>query len=236
MKKQGRAKPSEIVHRLNDQAVADYLLQHPEFFIRHAALVAQMRVPHPVRGSVSLVEWHMARSRDHISKLEKNMMSLMVQATENENLFQRLLRLQMRLTRAESLDEMLNHLQHWACELGLARATIRLFSDSWRLDAPSKFTHLALTRQAFEPVRIQRLGQQRHYLGPLNGSELRVMLPDPHAVGSVAMSLLGGEDTLGVILFISHDDGHYQPEQGTQMLQEIALMLPDLLARWIERR
>jgi hypothetical protein len=30
--------------------VVDYLLQHPEFFIRNAALVEHIRVPHPVRG------------------------------------------------------------------------------------------------------------------------------------------------------------------------------------------
>lgn len=237
MKKNSGEKQPATPGKLDDNAVARYLLQHPEFFIHHAALVEQMRVPHPVRGSVSLVEWHMARARNHISALEQNMMSLMTQATENESLFQRLLHLQMQLVLAESLDEMLNHLHRWACELGLASATVRLFSDSWRLAAPSKFTHLALTRQAFEPIRIQRFSQQRHYLGSLNGSELRIMLPESEirVVGSVAMSLLGGDDTPGVLLFTSHDAQHYQAGQGTQMLQEIALMLPQLLARWIER-
>lgn len=68
---------------------------------------------------------------------------------------------------------------------------MRLFPDCWRLGAPSKFTHLALNRQAFEPIRIQRLGQARHYLGPLNGPELLVVLPEAKAIGSVAISLLG---------------------------------------------
>ncbi|RAN85779.1 DUF484 family protein, partial [Bacillus sp. SRB_28] len=106
---------------------------------------------------------------------------------------------------------------------------------SWRLGAPSKFTHLALTRQAFEPVRIQRLRQERHYLGPLNGPELLVVLPEAKAIGSVAMSLLGGDDAPGVMLFSSRDAQHYQQGQGTQLLQEIALMLPGLLERWVER-
>ncbi|KAA5737605.1 DUF484 family protein, partial [Acinetobacter baumannii] len=33
----------------------------------------------------------------------------------------------------------------------------------------------------------------------------------------------------------SRDPHHYQPGQGTQLLQEIALMLPELLDRWIKR-
>ncbi|MGO1309437.1 MAG: DUF484 family protein, partial [Kluyvera intermedia] len=55
------------------------------------------------------------------------------------------------------------------------------------------------------------------------------------AVGSVAMSMMGSDGDLGVILFSSRDLQHYQPGQGTQLLQEIALMLPGLLERWIER-
>ena len=225
----------EVASALNDRAVVDYLLQNPEFFIRNAAQIEHLRVPHPVRGTISLVEWHMMRARNHIHVLEENMSLLMEQAVANESLFQRLLQLQTRLAAAESLDDMLNRLHRWARELGLAGATVRLFPDCWRLGAPSKFTHLALNRQAFEPIRIQRLGQARHYLGPLNGPELLVVLPEAKAIGSVAISLLGGDNAPGVMLFSSRDAQHYQPGQGTQLLQEIAQMLPGLLERWIER-
>ncbi|SUX88188.1 Uncharacterized protein conserved in bacteria [Citrobacter koseri] len=176
---------------LDDRAVVDYLLRNPEFFIRNARAVEAMRVPHPVRGTVSLVEWHMARARNHIHVLEENMTLLMEQANANESLFYRLLHLQGRLVSASSLDEMLMRFHRWARELGLAGATIRLFPDRWRLGAPSNHTHLALSRQAFEPLRIQRLGQAQHYLGPLNGPELLVVLPEAKAIGSVAMSMLG---------------------------------------------
>lgn len=225
----------ETLTELDDSAVVEYLLQNPEFFIRNARLVEQMRVPHPVRETVSLVEWHMARSRNHINLLEENMTLLMEQASANEGLFYRLLRLQSRLASADSLDEMLNRFHRWARELGLAGAAIRLFPDRWRLGAPSVYTHLALSRQAFEPLRIQRLGQQYHYLGPLNGPELLLLLPEAKAVGSVAMSMMGSDGDLGVVLFSSRDVHHYQQGQGTQLLQEIAQMLPDLLQRWIER-
>lgn len=233
--KQVEEKQQETPTALDDRAVVDYLLQHPEFFIRNARAVEQMRVPHPVRGTVSLVEWQMARSRHHIKALEENMSLLMEQATANKGLFYCLLRLQRRLASAHSLEEMLNRFHRWARELGLAGAIIRLFPDCWRVCAPSDFTWLALSRQAFEPLRIQRLGQQNHYLGQLNGPELLVVLPEAKAIGSVAMSLMGQDGDLGVILFSSRDPHHYQSDQGTQLLQEIALMLPDLLERWIER-
>ena len=220
---------------MDDRAVVDYLLRHPDFFIRNARVVEEMRVPHPIRGTVSLVEWHMARARNHINHLEENISLLMEQASSNEGLFYRLLHLQSRLASASSLDEFLLRLHRWARDLGLAGATIRLFPDRWRIGAPSRFTHLALSRQAFEPLRIQRMGQANHYLGQLNGPELLVVLPEAKAIGSVAMSLMGRDGELGVMLFTSRDPHHYQQGQGTHLLQEIAQMLPELLERWIER-
>lgn len=225
----------EAVPELDDNAVAEFLLRHPDFFIRNARQVEQMQVPHPIRGAVSLVEWHMTRSRNHISRLEENMALLMEQASANEGLFYRLLKLQSRLASATSLQDMLNRLHRWAREMGLAGANVRLFADRWRIGAPSDFTHLALNRQAFEPLRIQRLGDNQHYLGPLNGPELLVVLPQAKAIGSVAMSLMGNDADLGVLLFSSRDAQHYQEGQGTQLLHELALMLPDLLGSWIER-
>ncbi len=224
----------EVASALNDRAVVDYLLQHPEFFIRNAAQVEHLRVPHPVRGTISLVEWHMMRARNHIHVLEENMSLLMEQAVANESLFQRLLQLQRgwRRRRASTYAQPPSPL---GTRAGAGGRTVRLFPDCWRLGAPSKFTHLTLNRQAFEPIRIQRLGQARHYLGPLNGPELLVVLPEAKAIGSVAISLLGGDNAPGVMLFSSRDAQHYQPGQGTQLLQEIAQMLPGLLERWIER-
>lgn len=225
----------QAVQQLNDATVAEYLLRHPEFFVRNAQQVEKMQVPHSIRGTVSLVEWYMARSRNYINLLEENMTQLMEQACANEGLFHRLLKLQGRLASATSLQDMLNRLHRWAREMGLAGANVRLFADRWRIGAPSDFTHLGLNRQAFEPLRIQRLGNKQHYLGSLNGPELLMVLPQAKAIGSVAMSLIGSDADLGVLLFSSRDAQHYHEGQGTQLLHELALMLPDLLELWVER-
>lgn len=235
MKNIGEKQSSEANMELNDSMVGDYLLNHPEFFIRNAQLIEHMRVPHPVRDSISLVEWHMARLRARVSWLEESMNQLMAQASENENLFYQLLHLQGRLIGADSLQDMLNRLHRWARDLGLAGANVRLFPERWRIGAPSDFTYLGLAQHAFEHLRIHRFGNQHHYLGPLHGPELLVMLPQAKSIGSVAMSLIGEEGDLGVLIFSSRDAHHYQSGQGTHLLQELALMLPVLLERWIER-
>ncbi|CNI52278.1 Uncharacterized protein conserved in bacteria [Yersinia intermedia] len=219
---------------LDDDAVMQYLLQNPDFFIRNARLVEQMHIPHPVRGSVSLVEWQLGRQRNQIGQLEEEITLLMEQAGLNEVLFNRLLQLQSNLATASSLQDMLNRLQRWARDFGLSGANVRLFSDRWHIGAPSDFTHLALARHAFEPLRIQRLGSDNHYLGGLNGSELLLLLPQAKQVGSVALSLLGKNSDLGVIIFSSRDTQHYQQGMGTVMLNQLSMLLPSLLERWIE--
>ncbi|UYA62291.1 DUF484 domain-containing protein [Pectobacterium colocasium] len=220
---------------LSDEMVLQFLQQNPDFFIRNARPVEQMRIPHPVRGTVSLVEWQLARQRNHITQLEEEITLLMEQAGANEALFNRLLGLQTELASADSLTDMLERLQRWARQLGLAGATVRLFSDKWRIGAPSGFTHLGLHRTTFEPLRIQRFGQSNHYLGSLNGPELLLLLPQARQIGSVALSLMGNNHDLGVLIFSSRDSHHYQDGMGTVLLQQMAMMLPAMLARWVER-
>ncbi len=220
---------------LDDSIIVDYLQRNPDFFIRNAQQVEMLQVPHPIRGTVSLVEWHLARQRNRIHTLEDNIGQLLSQAETNEALFCRLLQLQGSLASASSLQEMLDRLQRWARKIGLAGASIRLFTESWRIGAPSGFTHLGLNRQSFEHLRIQRLGDQQHYLGSLNGPELLLLLPEAKAVGSVALSLMGSSGELGVMIFSSRDPQHYYQGQGTRLLDELALMLPELLERWVER-
>ncbi|MEI7255685.1 DUF484 domain-containing protein [Dickeya dadantii] len=220
---------------LTDDLVLQYLRQHPDFFIRHSHQTETMRIPHPVRGSVSLVEWQLARQRNRIQYLEEEIALLTEQATRNEELFSQLLQLQMTLSTAASLQELLDRLHRWARKLGLSGASIRLFTDRWRIGAPSDFTHLALNRTVFEPLRIQRLGERHHYLGTLNGPELLLLLPQARHVGSVALSLMGKNGDLGLLIFSSRDSHHYQDGMGTDLLQHLATIIPVLLERWIER-
>ncbi|MCA6220692.1 DUF484 domain-containing protein [Photorhabdus antumapuensis] len=220
---------------LDDQTVVDYLLENPNFFIRNACVVEQMRVPHPVRETISLVEWYMSRQRTRIAYLEEDITLLMEQASVNEQLFEQLLKLLVNLVAAESLQDMLSRLSSWAKNMGLNSASIRLFNDKWHIGAPLDAPDLALSRNAFEPIRIQRFGNKNHYLGMLNGPEILLLLPQVRHVGSVAVSLLGTRGELGMVIFNSRNHQHYQQGMGTDMLEHLAKLLPDILSRWIKR-
>jgi len=221
---------------LDDDRVSEYLRNHPDFFIRNARQLEQMVVPHPVKGSISLVEWQLARQRQHIANLEQEITLLMEQAQANQHLFGQLLHLHAHLSAANDLAELQHRLHDWAKGLGLAGATFRLFSDSWQLAAPSRFHHLGLERNAFIPLQLQRFNQEQHYLGRLQGPELLLLLPEAKAIGSVALSLLTDNgQSLGVLIFSSRNAEHYHPGMGTELLDCIAQFLPHILTRWINR-
>ena len=221
---------------IDDDSVSEYLREHPDFFIRNARQVEQMVIPHPVKGSVSLVEWQLTRQRQQIINLEQEITLLMEQAQANQHLFGQLLYLQSHLATAKDLAELQGRLHYWAKSLGLAGASFRLFTDSWQLAAPSGFHHLGLERHTFTPFQLQRLGQDTHYLGRLQGPELLLLLPEAKAIGSVALSLLIDEgQEVGVLMFSSRNKDHYHPGMGTELLDCIAGFLPRLLTRWMSR-
>ncbi|EPL9571931.1 DUF484 domain-containing protein [Providencia rettgeri] len=228
-------KASKQIHQMDENDVVQYLKENPYFFLRHPALVEQINVPHVVNGAVSLPELVMSRQRIKIKELEQDIRFMVEQAHENVELFDELLLLVIEMSSSKSLQEMLQALNRWAKKLGLSGASVRLFSDSWRLSAPLDAHQLVIARRVFEPVRIQRFGERQNYLGRLNGPEIQLLLPEALNVGSVAISLFGHHGESGMVIFTSRSREHYQYGMGTVMLEKVAQILPRLLSQWIER-
>ncbi|MFP3029569.1 MAG: DUF484 domain-containing protein [Arsenophonus sp.] len=218
---------------LDDQTVVGYLKSNPHFFIRNAAAVEQIRVPHSVHQAVSLVEWSMKRQRTYTKNLEKDIELLIEQARNNEMLFNQLLKLVIQLSTADDFADFQQRLYIWSKSFGLSGAYIRLFSDCWQIGVTMDTQKVMISRQAFEPIRAHRFGEKNHYLGILNNPEIFLLMPEANHVGSVAISLLGLYGNLGMVIFSSLDIQHYQKEMGTTMLDHLAKLLPDLLLRWI---
>ncbi|MDV5226366.1 DUF484 domain-containing protein [Providencia rettgeri] len=226
---------SESCHQLDERQVVQYLQEQPDFFIRNASLVEHLLIPHAIQGAISLPEVVMNRQRLKIKQLEQDIRFMVEQAHENGQLFDELLYLVIEMSMAESLNGMLTALNRWAKRLGLSGASVRLFSECWRLSAPLDAQALVVSRSAFESIRIQRFGDRTNYLGRLNGPEIQLLLPDALNVGSVAVSLFGHHGESGMVIFTSRDRDHYQSGMGTVMLEKVAQILPRLLCRWIER-
>ena len=69
---------------MNEASIADYLLQHPEFFERHAEMLASVQLSsgHGQRA-VSLQERQAEMLRDKIKGLEQRIMEMVRNSSEN---------------------------------------------------------------------------------------------------------------------------------------------------------
>lgn len=78
---------------MNEREVADYLLSDPEFFSRHAELLAAVKLtsPHGNRA-VSLQERQMEMLRDKIKQLDRRLAELLRHGHENDSIVSRLTR------------------------------------------------------------------------------------------------------------------------------------------------
>jgi uncharacterized protein YigA (DUF484 family) len=92
---------------LTEDAIEQYLSRHPDFFERHAALLEELRLPHPRGQAVSLVERQVEVLRTRNRQLERKLIDLVQVARDNEALSSRLHRLALGLLEAEGLKDVI---------------------------------------------------------------------------------------------------------------------------------
>src|SRR5262245_5320329 len=138
---------------ISDEKVANHLQTYPDFFERHAALLAKLRLPHTrTEGqTVSLIERQVDVLRERNTGLERKLKELVDVARLNEQLTDKIHRFARRLIRARSLAE-----------------TIQAIESSMREDFEAMHSVLVLFRT------------QSPDLAALEGTFLRLM-PRDHA-------------------------------------------------------
>src|SRR3569623_3705821 len=88
---------------MQDHLIADYLRNHPEFFITHSRLLAEVRVPHLAHGAVSLIERQLTVLRDQKLELKRQLQALVQVARDNDRLNARIQHITLGLQDARDL-------------------------------------------------------------------------------------------------------------------------------------
>ena len=228
-------KPIRESNLVAEDQVADYLLGHPEFFERHAAVLARLRLPHQ-RGSaaVSLVERQVLVLRDKHAVLEKKLHELIENGRANDVISDRVHKLTRRVLRARDAQGVLGALETSLREdFGASRWVLlgtdpslaplgRLEHANVRL-VPRGSAELRIFETFFESAR-PRSGQirdtQREYLFGGEGSQ----------VGSTVLIPLGERAGLGLLAIASHDTERYLPTMSTDYLVRIGEIVTEAIA------
>src|SRR5439155_2958060 len=114
---------------MDAEAVAQYLQDNPDFFVRYADLVAQIYVPHPHGGrAIPLAERQILTLRDKTRQLEDKLHELVRFGGENDAIGDKLHKVTLALIGAADLETSLQVIYTSLREdFGIAEAAVRLW-------------------------------------------------------------------------------------------------------------
>ena len=225
----------ELDAAVNEDSVASYLSQHPDFFERHTGLLTRMQIPHE-RGSqtISLVERQVQALREINLKMEARLKEFVAVAQDNDVLSDKIHRLACRLIRSHGAAQFFTAVEtslredfavtHWV--LVCLRSDIpelsRLTTRHLRLVEPNS-PELKPFETFFSSPK-PRCGQirdsQRDYLFGNDAQE----------IGSAALVALGPEAQHGLLALGSNDEQRFQPTMSTEFLVRIGQLVSEAVA------
>jgi uncharacterized protein len=215
-----------------EESVAGYLQRNPEFFERHQAVLARLKLPHARGGStISLVERQIEVLREKQAGLENKLAELVRVARANDAIAERLHRFTRRLLRAVPRAAAIAHIEAGLREdFDAFHAALVLVGEEPDPALPA-FVRTVATDDAqlksFESLRLSgkpRCGQardsQREFLFGPEGLEM----------GSVALVPLGEKGALGLLALGSADRDRFHPGMSTEFLARLADLITDALS------
>jgi uncharacterized protein YigA (DUF484 family) len=220
---------------LNEESLATYLSQHPDFFERHEALLTRLHIPHE-RGSqaISLVERQVQALRDINQKLEAKLRDFVAVAHENDVLSDKIHRLSCRLIRSHGVAQFFTALEtslredfgvtHWVmlCLRSDIPELSRLATRHLRQVEPGspELKPFETFFSAPKPRCGQIRDSQRDYLFGNDAQE----------IGSAALVALGPEAAYGLLAVGSNDVRRFEPTMSTEFLTRIGQLVSEAVA------
>ncbi len=216
-----------------EETVAHYLQQNPEFFESHLPLLARLRLPH-ARGSstISLVERQVEVLRERHSGLEQKLADFVTVARANDAVAEKLHRFTRRLLRAQSRQSAIEQLEASLREDFDSFHSVLVLIAAPDTVVPQRFVRVVEADDAnlksFESLFTSgkpRCGQAR------DSQRDFLFAADAPDIGSVALVPLGDHGSLGLLALGSTDRDRFHPGMSTDFLARLADLISDVLSR-----
>ena len=217
-----------------EEAVARYLEDNPDYFLRHGDVLADLKVPHPDTGkAISLVERQLQVLREQNQRLQQQLRELVTIARENDVLGERLHHFSLAMIDAGSLDDLLNTAQDLLRqEFKLDQVVIRFVQGAPGSAGRPEFAGPDNNQLA---TLLKQFVGGRPICGGKYDSKMTSYLFGAGAadVKSTAMIALGGEIPRGVLCLGSRDPHRFHPDMGTLYLVRLGELLMRGVAKYL---
>ena len=220
---------------ITENDIAEYLVNTPGFFERHAEMLAsvQLMSPHGQRA-VSLQERQMEMLRERIKGLEKKIVEMIRNGQDNVAIAERLHRwtraLMITANAAELPEVLVRELKQ---QFLIPQAGIRVWGVA------EAFGSLPFAQGASDDAKSLATSLTMPYCGANAGFEAARWLDEPASVASMAMVPLrtsSSDAAFGLLVVGSPDPTRYSADMGTDFLQRIGEIASAGLARLLPGR
>lgn len=213
---------NKINAELDEQAVAEFLEQNPDFFSRHADLLTKLEINHDSGSAVSLIERQVFVLRDKNQRLESKLQELVTCARENEQLSRNILQLVVDLLWSDDLESLLSlvvdAMRH---EFQVDFASVHLITDDKALcdELPQWYIHKDDVR--YESIR-KVVESNKPLCGRLTKEQINCMFVDyQQDINSAALIPLVSGENLGFIGLGGQSPDRFTPAMATNFLNQI---------------
>ncbi len=210
--------PQATANPITEDDIAHYLLNSPDFFARHAEVLAgvQFVSPHSQR-TVSLQERQAEMLREKIKVLEARLMEMVRHGNDNVALADKMLRWSRALFLVSGPSALPARL---VAELTEQFAVPQVALRVWGL--ASEFAELPQAQEVSEDVKLFASSLGEPFCGLNTGFEAAQWLATPDAAVSLALiPLRSGEadsPAFGMLVLASPDSQRFRADMGTEFL------------------
>ena len=209
----------------NENDIAQFLEEHPEFFKNHIGLLATMYIPNAHGGgTVSLAERQQAAQRDKIREIERKYSELLEIGIENDAIINKMHQLALSLLKTATLDEtveaLISTLKH---EFNVPMVTLKLW-------ASTNESH-EVFGEADESIQAWLETLPEPYCGNEPDSAIASVM-DTDAK-SYAVVPLKNSQIIGVLAMASNEEKRFYPEMGTMLIERIGALVSAAIQKYI---
>ena len=215
---------------ITEEDIAQFRVLTPDFFERHASLLAAVQLTSPHGGrAVSLQERQAEMLRDKIKLLEQRLMELMRNGNENMLISDKLLRWSRQLFLvARPVDLPAVMISEIKSQFNVPQAALKVW------DVAEVYANESFAQGVSDDVRSLAGSLSTPYCGVNAGFDAVRWLDEPEAVASLALIPLRANPAapaFGMLILASPDSQRYQAGMATDFLERIGELGSAALSR-----
>jgi hypothetical protein len=224
------------LNEIDADTVSRYLLDNPDFFLRHPEVLRQIQVPHGSGEAVSLVEKQVALLREQNEQTQKRLYELIEIARQNEELARRMHALALTLMDASRPAEIFSTLyENLRRDFKVDHVAVRLFADPLSQDIPPDSEFAGSDTGTAEYAQFKTILEKRMAISGRLKSQQQVFLfgSEGDDIASAVIVPLHGKGWSGVLSIASTDSTRFTESMGVELLGNLGEILSFILKPWI---